>query len=332
MALRVLEVHDLVKIYRRRVKEPGVYGTLRALLHPQVEEVHALKGVSFAVAEGEIVGYVGPNGAGKTTTLKILAGVLYPTSGEVRVLGHIPWRREKTFLKQITFVQSGRGFLEEVAWDLSVLDGLHFVKDLYGIRNREFQSTVDELAGLLGLSEFLRVPLRQLSHGQRMRVELLSALLWRPKVLLLDEPTLGLDMISQQAIRAFVRTYVSRTGSSCIVTSHYMRDIEELADRLIVLDQGEIVYEDSVREAVARFAKAKLVRLRLEHPLPEEAFRPFGEAQTIPSDSGPEVVIKVPSDRSRAVVQELLSRFPVKDILVEEPDLEEALRTYFEEP
>ncbi len=335
VASKVLQVHDLVKVYRRRVKEPGIRGTLRALVHPQVEEVHALKGISFSVAEGEIVGYVGPNGAGKTTTLKILAGVLYPTSGEVRVLGHIPWRREKAFLKKITFVQSGRGFLEEVAWDLSVLDGLQFVKDLYGIPKREFQATVEELAELLELGEFLRVPLRQLSHGQRMRVELLAALLWRPKVLLLDEPTLGLDIFSQKNIRDFLRTYVARTGSSCLVTSHYMRDIEELADRLIILNQGEIVYAGSVREAVSRFARIKWIRLRLEHPLPLEAFCSYGQVRESASEnSGPEVALEVPSDKAKAIAQEILSKFPVKDILIEEPDLEEALRAYFgrEEP
>lgn len=264
MSPTVLEVIDLHKVYERPRKAPGLRAALRAFARPEKERVHALRGISFALGPGEILGYIGPNGAGKTTTLKILAGVLYPSTGQVSVLGHVPWRREPAFLRRISLVMSGRGFLEDVAWDLSVSDGLGFMKDLYRLNPSEYRDALDEITEMLDIRPLLDAPLRQLSHGQRIRAELAAALVWRPRLLLLDEPTLGLDVVSQQALRDFVRAYVARFNASCVVTSHYMRDIEELADRLVLIEDGCLADEGSLSEVLNRLAGFRLLRVEFE--------------------------------------------------------------------
>jgi len=324
----VVYVKDLRKVYRRALGAAGLSGAAKGLFKRQVEEVTALKGISFEVQEGEILGYIGPNGAGKTTTLKILAGVLFPTAGEVRVLGYVPWRRQRAFLKGISFVMSGRGLLEEITWDLPVLDGFLLIKDLYGLSDREFQSALGELVDLFELSELLKAPLRQLSHGQRARVELAAALLWRPRLLLLDEPTLGLDLMSQAALRGFVREYVKRTGAACIVTSHYTRDIEDLADRVLLLDHGEFVAEGSPQELVRKLSGMRRLRVAFEREVAAEELEALGEVVEL---DGAQAVFRVSAGQAKELVQALFARFPIHDFTLEEPDLEEALRIYFEE-
>ncbi|MEM2126033.1 MAG: ATP-binding cassette domain-containing protein [Candidatus Methanosuratincola sp.] len=323
----IVQVHDLWKTYERPCKGAGLKGALRALVRREIERVEALKGVSFEVHRGEIVGYVGPNGAGKTTTLKILAGVLYPSSyKEVRVLGFVPWHRERAFLKQISFMMSGRGFLEEIGWDLSVLDSLNFIKDIYGLGESEYHQSLEELSELLHVRELLSAPLGQLSHGQRARMELVAALLWRPKLLLLDEPTLGLDLVSQKALRDFIKCYVRRHAASCIVTSHYMRDIEELADRVILLNQGELIAEGSLTAIVERFSRYRLIHVEFEREVTADELALLGRVK---ENSGLQAVLEVPRDRARLVAQALLDRWPVHDLTIEEPSLEEALHHYF---
>ncbi len=317
-----MEVNSLQVVYRRAVSGAGIGGLLRR----RAEEVHALQGVSFRVREGEILGYIGPNGAGKTTTLKVLAGTLQPDGGEVRVLGFVPWRREREFLRQISFVMSGRGFLEDFTWDLPVMDGFLLVRDLYRLGAREFRRSLDELVALFELDRLLKVPLRQLSHGQRARVELCAALLWRPKVLLLDEPTLGLDLMSQVALRRFIREYVKRTNAACIVTSHYTRDIEDLADRVLLLDRGVIIAQGSPEELVAKLSGMRRLRVLFDGEAPYEGLSSLGEPVEI---EGPQAVLNVPAERAKDVVRVLLEEFPVADLTLEEPDLEEALRAYF---
>ncbi len=316
----VVSVKGLRVVYRRTVS--------RGLLRREREEVVALRGVSFEVREGEILGYIGPNGAGKTTTLKVLAGTLFPAAGEVHVLGHIPWRRERAFLRKISFVMSGRGLLEEITWDLPVRDGFLLVRDLYRLPEREFRRNLDELVELFGLRELLGVPLRQLSHGQRARVELAAALLWRPRLLLLDEPTLGLDILSQAALRRYVREYVARTGAACIITSHYMRDIEDLAHRVLLLDRGEIVAQGPPGELARRLSGTRRIRVAFAREVPQDELRRFGE---LSEHDGSGAVILVPAARAVEAAKELLDRFPVHDLTIEEPDLEEALRAYFRE-
>jgi len=314
-------VEDLHVVYRRTVSGAGLSGLFRR----RKEQVHALRGVSFQVGAGEILGYIGPNGAGKTTTLKVLAGTLRPQRGKVQVLGFVPWRRERAFRQAISFVMSGRGLLEELTWDLPVADGFLLVRDLYGLSEGEFRRTRDELVELLGLEELLRVPLRQLSHGQRAKVELAAALLWRPRVLLLDEPTLGLDLLSQAALRRFIRDYVRRTEAACIVTSHYMRDIEDLCHRTILIHRGEAVAQGPPEELARRLSGRRKLRLVFDGEPPQEGLSALGE---VLEEDGPEVVLSVPAERARDVVEFILREFSVLDLTLEEPDLEEAIRDY----
>jgi ABC-2 type transport system ATP-binding protein len=319
---RVVEVDHLTKRYERPRKIAGVTGALRAFVHRQTERVEALRGISFTLDEGETLGYIGPNGAGKTTTLKILAGALYPSQGQVNVLGYEPIRRERAFLRQISFVMSGRGFLEEVAWDLSVLDGYNFIRDIYGLSAAQYRRNLDEVTALLQLQPLLTVPLRQLSHGQRARAELAGALLWQPRLLLLDEPTLGLDIISQQALRDFVR----RANAACVVTSHYTRDIEALADRVCLVNHGRLVLQGSLADVVAQLADTRLIRVTFGQPVSPEALTPLGE---VLAQDAAQVTLRVPHREAKPVAQALLARFVVSDLTIEEPDLEDALRGYF---
>ncbi|MGI6209447.1 MAG: ABC transporter ATP-binding protein [Anaerolineae bacterium] len=321
----VLEVVDLHKVYERPRKAPGLRATLRAFARPEREHVAALRGISFTLGPGEILGFIGPNGAGKTTTLKILAGVLFPTSGHVQAFGHVPWRREHAFLRHISFVMSGRGFLEEIAWDLSVSDGLGFMKDLYHLGSAEFRTSLDELSAMLDLSSLLDAPLRQLSHGQRARAELAAALIWRPRLLLLDEPTLGLDVISQQALRQFIRAYVRRHQASCVVTSHYMRDIEEMADRVVLIEQGRLADEGSLAEVLSRLAAFRLIRVEFEREPDRKGLESLGR---VVERAGLRVALEVPRGEARQVAQSLLAEWPVRDLTIEEPGLERALRAH----
>lgn len=323
---KVVEVKGLWKIYERPRKAAGLRGALQAFVRRQIDKVEALKGISFEVYEGEILGYIGPNGAGKTTTLKILAGVVHPTSGEVRVLGFVPWYRERAFLKQISFVMGSRGFLEEIGWDLSVLDSLNFIKELYGLSDLEYRQALKELTELLQLQALLNVPLRQLSHGQRARAELAAALLWRPKLLLLDEPTLGLDIITQKALRDFIKRYIHQHRAACIVTSHYMRDIEDLADRIILISQGELITAGSLTDIVERLSDRGLIRVEFER---EPALDELAILGHVVENSGLQVTLEIPHARVKQVAQTLLERWLVRDLTIEEPSLEEILQRHF---
>jgi ABC-2 type transport system ATP-binding protein len=322
----VVEARDLWKVYERLQKGPGLGEALAALVRPRKERVDALRGISFRVFAGEILGYIGPNGAGKTTTLKILAGVLHPTKGEVQALGFVPLRRDRAFLRQMSFVMSGSGLLEEVAWDLSVLDGLHFVKELYALTPKQYAQTLEELVSVLQLDDFLKVPVRQLSHGQRARAELAAALLWQPRLLLLDEPTLGLDIMSQKALRDFIRDYVRRHHAACVITSHYMRDIEELADRLLLIDHGQLVAAGPPAEIVQRLSGHRLIEIQFEHVVAVEGLSALGRVvESLPLQA----TLEVPRAQAKTVAQQLLSRWPVHDLTIKEPGLEEALQRYF---
>jgi ABC-2 type transport system ATP-binding protein len=320
--LSVAVVSHLTKHYRRPAKSPGLAGSLSAFVHPRWQQICALEDVSFTLSEGEVVGYVGPNGAGKTTTLKLMAGVLYPSAGEVSVLGYTPHRRQRPFLRQISFVMSGRGLLEEVAWDLSIVDGLDFVRHLYGLSAAEYRRSRDELVAMLGIADLLAAPLRQLSHGQRARAELAAALLWRPRLLLLDEPTLGLDLVSQQALRQFVCAYVKGNGAACIVTSHNMRDIESMADRLLLVEQGHLADSGSLAEVIARLSRYRLLKADLDGEPGPGALEALGR---VLSRDGSQVTLEVERQQATAAAQALLGTGRVRDLTIEEPDLETVL-------
>jgi len=318
----MIEVKNLRKIYRTYEKEEGFLGSLKSLIKRRYIDVEALKGISFTIKEGEFVGYIGPNGAGKTTTLKILSGVLYPTSGEVRVLGFIPWERKREFLKQISFVM---GQKQQLWWDLPALDSFLLNREIYEIPEDLFRSNLEELASLLNVEKLLKVPLRNLSLGERMKMELIASLLHSPKVLFLDEPTIGLDVISQKEVRDFLRRYNKEHKTSIVLTSHYVRDIEELCERVIVIHKGEIVWDGLMEELTKRYTEDKLLTITFEEAVP----RDLEEYGIFLNRNGADVTLRVKRERVAEVSRLLLERFKVKDVRIEEVPIEEVMREIF---
>ncbi len=319
-------VEDLTRHYRVALKEETLLGTLRHFLRRQYRVVRAVEGVSFRIQPGEVVGFLGPNGAGKTTTLKMLTGLVHPTRGRALVAEHVPWRREKAFLKRITLVMGNK---QQLIWDLPAMDSLRLNAAIYEIPEGEFRKRVLELSEMLSLTEKLHQPVRKLSLGERMKAELLAALLHRPQVLFLDEPTLGLDVNAQAAVREFIREYNRRFEATVLLTSHYMADIAALCERVLVIHQGRLLYDGRLGGLLERFAPYREVGLTLRVPLPREALLPFGEVREL---EGREARLLVPRERLTERVAEILGRLPVEDLEVREPPLEEVIGRVFQSP
>jgi ABC-2 type transport system ATP-binding protein len=279
--------------------------------------------VSFSIEAGEVVGFLGPNGAGKTTTLKLLTGLIHPSGGEVRVAGHRPFRRERPFLEAITLVM---GQKQQLIWDLPPLDSLRVNAAVYGIADREARRRIAELAEMLELGEELTRPVRKLSLGQRMKAELMAALLHRPRVLFLDEPTLGLDVNAQARVRQFLADYNRRTGATVLLTSHYMADITALCPRVLLIHEGQLFYDGSLEGLTSRMAPFRQVRLELCETLPAARFAGYGEVE---AQDGREVRLRVPREHLTDSVNRLLTDFEVCDLEVSDPPIEELIGNLF---
>src|SRR5437868_3529348 len=266
MASPTIEVRDLRKLYYVHEREAGLVASLGSLLRRRTRAVAAVDGISFDIAEGEVVGFLGPNGAGKTTTLKMLAGLLYPTAGEARVLGHVPWSRQADFLKGITLVMGNRS---QLLWDIPAADSLRVLQEIYALPEAVYRRRLDELVNLLELEPLLHKPVRNLSLGERMKVEFAAALIHGPRVLFLDEPTIGLDVTMQARIRRFVAEYNRRIGATILLTSHYMDDVVALCRRVIVIHHGHLLYDGALAGLAERMAPYKLIRVTVheEHDL-----------------------------------------------------------------
>jgi len=320
----IIVTENLAKSYPVAFKDPGLAGTLRHFLARQYRPIEAVKGVSFHIEPGEVVGFLGPNGAGKTTTLKMLAGLIHPTAGRVEVAGHVPFRREVAFLKKITLVMGNK---QQLIWDLPASDSFAINGAVYEIPEAELKGRIGELAEMLGLGGKLTQPVRKLSLGERMKAELLAALLHRPQVLFLDEPTLGLDVNAQNAVRQFLREYNRRYGATILLTSHYMADITALAERVLMIHRGSLVYDGGLQGLLERFAPYREVRLELERPVPREALERHGEVAEL-EDHQARLLLR------REVLVEgvgkLLQEFPVADLEVREPPVEEVIGRVFE--
>jgi len=319
----VVVANRLSKMYQVAEKEPGLAGTLRHFVARRYKQIAAVREVSFELGEGEIVGFLGPNGAGKTTTLKMLTGLLYPTSGRAQVLGYVPHERRSGFLKQITLVMGNKA---QLIWDLPVLDTLRVNAAVYEIPEVEYKKRVAQFAEMLAIEDILTQPVRKLSLGQRMKAELLASLLHHPRVLFLDEPTLGLDVNAQVAVRDFVRSYARERGATVLLTSHYMADIEALAERVILIHEGRLLFDGGLETLLDRFAPYKEVRLDLAEPAPAGAFDAYGEVVDF---EGRSVRLLVTKERLTGVVAALLERFEVRDLTVDEPPLEEVIGRIF---
>ena len=316
-----IHIRNLRKTYVVSEREAGMRAALRSLFHRRTREIPAVDGISFDLAPGEIVGFLGPNGAGKTTTLKMLSGLLHPTGGEVSVLGHLPWKREKDFLRRITLVMGQRN---QLVWDIPAADSFELNRAIYRIPTADYRRTLEELSSLLELGPLLRKPVRTLSLGERMKCEIAAALLHRPQVVFLDEPTIGLDVTMQRRIRAFVAEYNRRCGATVLLTSHYMVGVEALCRRVIVIHHGRLLFDGELAGLVQRFTAHKTIVVRL------------GDCQADLSAYG-EVVectdglatLRVPKAETARVTERLLADLPVIDLTVEDPPIEEVIERVF---
>jgi len=321
----VIDVRDLSKHYRVHKRPPGLRAALQSLVKRHWETVRAVDGITFSVAPGERVGFLGPNGAGKTTTLKILSGLLHPTAGAVAVAGHEPRRRDPAFLKSITLVM---GQKQQLLWDLPPAETFALNRAIYDIPHAQFAETVSELSRLLELGDLTQKPTRQLSLGERMKCELAAALLHRPRVLFLDEPTIGLDVGMQATVRAFIRAYNERFGATVILTSHYMEDVVALCPRVVVIDKGRLIYDGDLRALSHQLRPDKRIVVRFGDGGPADGADLSRFGTVVASDrSG--ATLQVKADAVAGAVSRLLGALPVADLTVEDPPLEEVMKELF---
>ena len=319
----MISVRDLHKDFKVHERPPGVRAALRSLFRRTYKTVRAVDGVSFEVGAGERVGFLGPNGAGKTTTLKVLAGLLHPSGGEVSVDGHVPRLRAEGYLQTITLVM---GQKQQLLWDLPPADTFELNRALFDVPRAVFRETLDELVTLLELGDLLRKPTRQLSLGERMKCEFAASLIHRPRVLFLDEPTIGLDVSMQATIRAFIRAYNERHGATVLLTSHYMDDVAALCPRIVVIDKGKLTYDGSLEELVRRVRPEKRVVLHLERAVDRADLESLGR---LVSFGAAEAVLQVRSELVRDTVNRALATLPVADLTVENAPLEEVMADLF---
>lgn len=322
-AMTIIVAEHLSKSYPVAIKEPGLRGTVSHFFNRQYRQVEAVKDVSFEIQPGEVVGFLGPNGAGKTTTLKMLTGLIHPSGGALQVADHVPFRRDKAFLEKITLVM---GQKQQLLWDLPAVDSLRINAAVYGISDREFNRRIGELTEMLNLQEKLNQPVRKLSLGERMKAELMAALLHQPKVLFLDEPTLGLDVNAQVSVREFLQTYNRRFDATILLTSHYMADITALCDRVLLIHQGQLIYDGALNGLLDHFAPYRQVQIELEHPVAEADLTRYGEVKSV---QGREVHLIVSREELTRSIAALLSAMPVLDLTITDPPVEEIIGRVF---
>jgi len=321
----VIEVSGLTKAFRTYKKLPGFAGAVKGLFRRQYEQTVAVKGVNFSIEPGELVGFLGPNGAGKTTTLKMLAGLLYPTGGDARVLGYVPWERQDGYRRQFALLL---GQKNQLWWDLPARESFELNAQIYGIPRALMERRMNEMGELLAVREKFDVSVRELSLGERTKMELIAALLHEPKVLFLDEPTIGLDVVSQKTVREFLREHNRQLKTTILLTSHYMNDIQELCERVIIIDHGAIFFDGRLSEVVDRFADAKLVTIHWEGAAQYSAERLAKYGELVEQNRG-SVQLRVKRDRVIPVCKALLDELPVSDIDIQEVPIEEVIRRIF---
>ena len=321
MPVTIIEVSDLSKHYKVPVRQAGLKAATRSLFKRTYNTIRAVDGISFTIQPGEVVGFLGPNGAGKTTTLKMLSGLLFPTAGDPKVLGFQPSRRQMDFLSQITLVMGNRS---QLSWDLPALDSFELQRAIYAIPRAEFIRTRDEFIELLELTGLVNKPVRNLSLGERMKVEIIGALLHQPKVLFLDEPTIGLDVTMQRRIRTFVEEYNRRTSATVLLTSHYMADVEALCKRVIVIHNGKLLFDGDLAALVDRFSAFKTIGVTLANGF--GSFNQYGEV--LDQDAG-HVTIRIPREKTPDVTARILAEQHVDDMTIEDPPIGDIIEKVF---
>ncbi len=321
--MKVIEVDGLSRSFSYYKKEAGLRHSLRNLVHREKLVKEAVRGISFAIEEGEMTGFLGPNGAGKTTTLKMLAGILFPTAGQASVLGFTPWERRKDFKKQIAIVM---GQKSQLWWDLPAVESFALNRAIYELDERAYRSSLDELTELLEVRELLGVQVRRLSLGERMKMELIAALLHRPRVMFLDEPTIGLDILSQRRIREFLKYYNTQNHTTVLLTSHYMNDIEDLCRRCVLINEGRIVYDGELARVGDVFSGKKRIKVQLEHTVERADLERLGQVKEY---DGANAVLEADRSDIKAVCAALLSSLPVVDFNIEDIPLEEGIAVLY---
>ncbi len=321
----IIEAEGLTKVYRVALKKAGFLGALRGLVHREYREVRAVEGVSFRIEPGEMVAFLGPNGAGKTTTLKMLSGLIYPTHGTARVLDFIPWERKDAFRRRFALVM---GQKNQLWWDLPAADSFQLHREIYSLPLDEFNRTVGELTEMFAVGALTRQPVRELSLGERMKMELIAALLHRPQLLLLDEPTIGLDVVAQVTIQKCLKEYNAKRGVTMLLTSHYMRDVEALCQRVLVITHGKLVYDGPLTGITEQFGQSKLVRLQFVGETAPEGLEQYGE---VTERIGPSVSLKVERTRVSDVLSTILDRHTLIDVSVQDPPLDQMIARVFEQ-
>jgi len=322
-SMSIISVSHLSKHFRIYKKEAGFVGSIRSFFNRKYELSKAVDDISFSIEQGELIGFIGPNGAGKTTTLKCLSGLIYPTSGKISVLGHTPFDRNHDYLRSISLVM---GQKSQLWWDLPPIESYLLYKEMYDISSNQFKKTLDELVELLDLKNILEVQVRKLSLGQRMKCELVAQLLHSPKILFLDEPTIGLDIVMQQKIRSFIREYNTKYNATILLTSHYMDDVKELCKRVIIINHGKLLYDGALNDIVSKHSQQKRISVIFEKEVPKNELEKLG---TVLSHTGLNAEIEIPKEKAPHVTSHLLSHYPVIDLTIEEPQIEEIISTIF---
>lgn len=315
----------MTKTYRVQQKREGLGAAISGLFRRQYREVQAVRNISLRVDQGEFVAFLGPNGAGKTTTLKLLSGVIFPTSGSATVMGHVPWERANAYRSRFALVM---GQKNQLWWDLPSQESFRLHQQIYRIEVTRFQRTLDELTELLSVRELLGRPVRELSLGERMKMELIAALLHSPDVLFLDEPTIGLDVVAQHNIQQFLRYYQQQRQITILLTSHYMKDIAALCRRVVVITDGAIKFDGSLSQVVDDFSTTRLVRLRLGDDQSADGMERYADVETIQL---PNVTLRCPKSSVTKILAELLAKYPIEDVSVEDPPLEEVISKLYQE-
>ena len=321
-AMPIVVAESLSKTYYTHKKAPGILGAVRGLFSREKVAVEAVKEVSFSIEEGELVGFLGPNGAGKTTTLKMLSGILYPTSGTAEVLGYKPWERRPEMQKQISLVMGNK---MQLWWDLPAWDSFMVLKEIYEVPDSDFKQRIERLLDTLQLEDKVHTQVRRLSLGERMKCELVAALLHNPRVVFLDEPTIGLDVVSQKRIREFLKDHNREFRTTVLLTSHYMQDVSELCERIIVIDHGKEVFAGSLATLSRKFSHTKQLNLVFREPVSADLSK-YGK---IIESSELQAIIEVPREKTSAVAAQMLQDLPIDDIAIAEPDVEEVIRELF---
>jgi ABC-2 type transport system ATP-binding protein len=321
--MSVIEIEGLAKTYRVYQKREGLWASIRGLMRRQYREVHAVAGIDLTVEKGEFVAFLGPNGAGKTTTLKLLSGVLTPSGGAARVMGFVPWKRENAYRRRFALVM---GQKNQLWWDLPAQESFRLHQEIYRIEPAKFEATRDELVDLLSVRQLLSQPVRELSLGERMKMELIAALLHSPEVLFLDEPTIGLDVVAQHNIQTFLRHYQQARKITILLTSHYMKDVAALCRRVVVIAQGKIMYDGSLSGIIDRFSKHKVVSLQLAENNMNGDWSRYGE---VIDQQAPKVRIRIARDVVPEVLAAILANHQIEDVSVEDPPLEQVIAELF---